>query len=147
MVCGFAGLPTGCCPTSHPYYCQSTQSCYPTANAASQDCGSDCEHCLAIGSTQGTSSAAATSSSSGGGDCNAGIPYSNPPQAGTCPTAMACTMPPFSCISAQGVQDDRACCCDPEGIVCIGCLPSETCSGQLGDSPVSCCPGTGDAGM
>jgi hypothetical protein len=143
LVCGFAGLATGCCPTVSPFYCSSTQSCYPTADAAAAVCGSSCERCLSVDSTTVASSTTSTSGSSsgdGGTSCNLGAIYSPPEPAGsTCTNGPACTQAPFSCISAQGQEESLVCCCDAAGTACIGCMADETCGGAIKGSPVSCC--------
>ena len=103
-----------CCPSAFPYYCQSTNRCYPSPSDAASACGTSCLGCVAP--VTGTCSAAP----SGGACVQAGQVY--------CDGGICCASEyPYYCPAKNlCYASSNQAVADCGGAACLACAP--TCS-------------------
>ncbi len=118
-----------CCPSTSPYFCPTTNSCYATAELATADCGSNCFAC------------AASNSVSSGMCARADIPSNLSCAAGSllCSSEACCpSSSPYACVATgkcYATAAAAAAACEPSATNCYACGTTSTSSSPGYASP------------
>ncbi len=105
-----------CCPADHPFNCASTRSCYATEADALAACGSACQTCARVGSTECIAAPPPSQRTCGGGYL-------------TCATGCCASDAPYGCVELAGSPPIVACHATVEeaaaacGASCMTCAP------------------------